>query len=654
MDYAPSLYRIMCGIFGFVLQHPGLSEQRLDSVMEKLFLLSESRGKEAAGAAILTDSRIEVYRQPLPASSMIRRPDFRALWKRSLQRYLEGAGPVVMIGHSRLVTNGLQGVMSNNQPVVKDGIVGIHNGIIVNDDELWRRHPSIRRKWEVDTEVILSLTRLHLQESGGLVTALRRTYSEMEGAASLALLFEDFPVLALCTNTGSLYAYSSCNGEFQAFTSELWILERMLETSGITRDVGYGSVHHVAPGTGRLLQLDLPGSTDFQLGNTDWHKEPLQIGAKRHYVVADHSVADQERRQRLRRCTRCILPETFPLITFDANGVCSVCREYEPVRHQGRDALERLIAPHRRNDGTVDCVVAFSGGRDSSYMLHYVKTELKLNPVAMTYDWGMVTDIARRNQARLTGSMGVEHILVSADIRHKRRNIQRNVLAWLRRPSLGMIPLFMAGDKQYFWHLERIRRQFGVKLAFLGGNPMEKTGFKTGFAGVRETAAGRTYDLPLWRKIQIARYYAKEFLLNPGYLNRSLMDTAHAFYASYVMSHDFVWLYRYIPWDEKVIDETLARLYGWEVATDTDTTWRIGDGTAAFYNYIYFTVAGFSENDTLRSNQVREGLMSRDEALSVAERDNQPRYPTMREYAYQVGFDLDEALYVINSMPKLY
>ena len=103
-----------------------------------------------------------------------------------------------------------------------------------------------------------------------------------------------------------------------------------------------------------------------------------------------------------------------------------------------------------------------------------------------------------------------------------------------------------------------------------------------------------------------------------------------------------------------MINQVLRDEYNWEIARDTDTTWRIGDGTAAFYNYIYYTVAGFSENDTLRSNQVREGMLTREEALKIAEEDNKPRYESMKEYAYLVGFDLDEALYVINSMPKLY
>ena len=50
-----------------------------------------------------------------------------------------------------------------------------------------------------------------------------------------------------------------------------------------------------------------------------------------------------------------------------------------------------------------------------------------------------------------------------------------------------------------------------------------------------------------------------------------------------------------------------------EFAKDSKTSWRIGDGTASFYNYIYYTIAGFTEHDTFRSNQIREGVISRDQ-----------------------------------------
>jgi hypothetical protein len=285
-------------------------------------------------------------------------------------------------------------------------------------------------------------------------------------------------------------------------------------------------------------------------------------------------------------------------------------------------------------------------------MLHYVKEELGMNPVAYTYDWGMVTDLARRNQSRITGDLGIEHIVVSADIRRKRKYIQRNIQAWMKRPNLGMIPIFMAGDKQYFWYASKLRKELGLDLVFFGGNPLEKTGFKTEFAGVRESTP-RPYDIPVTGKLGLASFYGKEFLLSPKYINGSLADTALSFYSSYFMKHDWALFFKYLQYDEKKVDAVLEENYDWEVATDTASTWRIGDGTAAFYNYIYYTVAGFTENDTFRSNQIREGAMDRENALKLVERDNQPRWESMKEYAYQVGIDLDEIVYVINSMKKL-
>ena len=58
------------------------------------------------------------------------------------------------MGHARMVTNGSAESHENNQPVILDGIVCIHNGIIVNDEQLWAAHPDLQRKYEVDTEVL--------------------------------------------------------------------------------------------------------------------------------------------------------------------------------------------------------------------------------------------------------------------------------------------------------------------------------------------------------------------------------------------------------------------------------------------------------------------------------------------------------------------
>jgi hypothetical protein len=363
-------------------------------------------------------------------------------------------------------------------------------------------------------------------------------------------------------------------------------------------------------------------------------------------------------KDRLRRCTKCVLPETMPFIDFDEQGVCAYCRRHRPVAPHGTDKLEALVAPHRRKDGRPDCVVGLSGGRDSTYGLHYIKTVLGMNPIAYTYDWGMVTPIARRNISRICGKLGIEHLWVSADIPQKREWIRKNVDAWLHRPTLGTIPLFMAGDKAYFHFLNKAKEQLGVSLGFLCENPLERTDFKTGFAGVAPMKLDddHAYTMPLANRAKLASYYAKEFIKNPRYFNTSIIDSAMGFAYYYVIKRDYENLYRYIQWDEATIERTLLGEYGFELADDTATTWRIGDGTASFYNYIYYSIAGMTENDTFRSNQIRAGAIERQRALELVDRDSRPRFPSIDWYLRTIGIDrsLEDVLETIERAPKLW
>ena len=162
------------------------------------------------------------------------------------------------------------------------------------------------------------------------------------------------------------------------------------------------------------------------------------------------------------------------------------------------------------------------------------------------------------------------------------------------------------------------------------------------------------FDFGMLKKLKLSSYYLWQFLRNPRYFNSSLLDTLWAYQSSFFIQKRYLMTFDYIRWNEEEVNRTLLGEYNWETATDTRSTWRIGDGTAAFYNYIYHTVAGFTENDTFRSNQIREGDMTRAQAMTHIEEENQPRFDTMRWYAQVIGFDLDEALYVVNNMPRLY
>ena len=142
---------------------------------------------------------------------------------------------------------------------------------------------------------------------------------------------------------------------------------------------------------------------------------------------------------------------------------------------------------------------------------------------------------------------------------------------------------------------------------------------------------------------------------NPSYLNSSLWDSLSGeYYRSFKTKKDYYYIYDYLKWDEQLLEKTLINEYDWEIASDTSTTWRIGDGTAGFYNYIYYTIAGFTEHDTFRSNQVREGVISRSKALELVEKENRPRYQNIAEYLEMLDLDFKSVINKINSVRRLW
>jgi glutamine---fructose-6-phosphate transaminase (isomerizing) len=667
----------MCGIFGLLVgSKSSFDRARLQDVVEGLFELSESRGKESSGLLTIMGDSIEMYKDAIRGSELIRKPVAKAAIHRAANTVGHREHPVLVMGHARMVTNGSSAVHENNQPVIVNGFACIHNGIIVNDEALWKAHPGLGRRFEVDTEVALAITAARRAEGRSLSAAIAETFREMKGANSIALVSTQDDALILASTNGSLFYAVGAERDEMLFASERFILERALEHRALRRLFSLDDVAQVTSGTGRFVPFAFPVPQQFplfdgQAAPSDSHSQrkreivDLQPGVNGGGAAQVHasSLAEVERGlsidfgaiRALRRCSRCLLPETFPFVRYDAHGVCNYCNNHVPLQKKSEMALRTELEPLRRKDGRPDCLVPLSGGRDSCYGIHYVKNVLGMNPVAYTYDWGMVTDLARRNISRMCGALGVEHVLISADIRRKREYVRMNVEAWLKKPHLGTIPLFMAGDKQFFYYADMLRRQMDLGKVIFSMNPLERTDFKVGFCDIDENyGKEKHYNLSIVNKLRLALFYAKHFITNPAYLNASVPDTLGAYISYYFMPKNYLTVFDYIDWDERLITETLLRDYGWETAPDTRSTWRIGDGTAAFYNYIYLRVAGFTENDTFRSNQIREGLITRHQALAKLEEDNRPRVESFKWYCDTVGLEAERTIDAINRIPTMY
>lgn len=603
----------MCGIFGIISK-----TQWPTADLKVLSTHAQQRGRDSSGLIFDDGTQYAVWR----ADHNI----LKLLADRTISESR------IIMGHSRLITNGL----SDNQPVLRDGVGVLHNGIIVNDKDIWQALGKTR-KLQIDSEVIAALAANAIERDGHAENVAATVLEACKGVAACAVVLPRLGKLCLFSNNGSLYVGEK--GECTYFSSEAYPLS----------EIGCAGIRQIRHDG---LLIDIPTTeedfavSDIKIRTENLIPELLLNSEEEKLLIYDvHN---------LRRCTKCVLPETMPYIRFNEVGVCNYCTNYKKLnKPKPKQELFDLVAPYRREIGE-DCIVPFSGGRDSCYALHLIVEELKMKPITYTYDWGMVTDLGRRNISRMCAELGVENIIVADDISRKRRNIRMNLTAWLKKPDLGMINILMAGDKHFFRHVETVKRQTGISLNLWGVNPLETTHFKAGFLGVPpDFEEDKVYSSGAMKQIRYQYLRLKAMTKSPGYFNRSIWDTISGeYYRSFHTKSDYFHVFDYWTWDERLVDQCLA-MYDWEKAPDTKTTWRIGDGTAAFYNYVYYTVAGFSEHDTFRSNQIREGQITREEALVLIEDENRPRYANLKWYLDAVGLDFANVVKTINAIPPL-
>ena len=97
--------------------------------------------------------------------------------------------------------------------------------------------------------------------------------------------------------------------------------------------------------------------------------------------------------------------------------------------------------------------------------------------------------------------------------------------------------------------------------------------------------------MSILNQLKLFGYVGSNLIRSPGYINQSIFDSLGSFASRYIApKRDYYHLFDYYRWDENVINSLLLKEYNWETAIDTQSTWRIGDGTASFYNYIYLMI----------------------------------------------------------------
>ena len=200
-------------------------------------------------------------------------------------------------------------------------------------------------------------------------------------------------------------------------------------------------------------------------------------------MIQNHLEAFYGLPEEVKFCTRCVMSNQRPTsaiefkhtkdskkttMNFDDNGVCDACKTSEIKDNidwgMREDELVKLLDKHRKNDGSYDCLVPGSGGKDSAYQAHVLKYKYNMNPLTVTWPPILYTDYGLQNWRNWLDS-GFDNI-----------SFYRNgkVMKLLTRLSIENLlhpfQTFILGQKNL---APKIAAQHNINLVFYGENEAE-------------------------------------------------------------------------------------------------------------------------------------------------------------------------------------
>jgi len=348
------------------------------------------------------------------------------------------------------------------------------------------------------------------------------------------------------------------------------------------------------------------------------------------------------------RCTRCILPDNYPGITFDAEGVCNYCASYRAPAYLGADALrdkiQSFINARSNNNTDYDCVIGLSGGRDSSYLLYYFVKVLGLRVVAYCADNGFMPEQTKINMQNMAELMDVE--LVVEGHNYQNRCVRQHIKAWMKRPSPGMVGMVCTGCRLAMdVELARFVRERNIPVLAVGTAPMDRESFKK---KILSNDRSDTSSRAMMRGYLSEVAANPRWIVHPACLVTQLQEFYHHYYHGRLRRRRLENVMaiapfdRYVRWEEAEIESKIQTELNWMKHPGTESTWRGDCDIALLKLYLYKKTLGYNDKDEGLSFLVRDGQLSRDEAMSRLQKEGDIADDLIEDLFDRLGLSFSE------------
>lgn len=341
----------------------------------------------------------------------------------------------------------------------------------------------------------------------------------------------------------------------------------------------------------------------------------------------------------LKHCKACNLPETYETIEFDAEGVCNICRQKEykdsaidwPSR---KSQLVQLVEQYR-GKYAYDCIVPFSGGKDSTFTLLYLMKEFKIKPLVVQFNHGFMRQGLLKNNERTFRKLGVDVI-----------NFTPN---WQLVKRLMLEALVRKGD--FCWHCHtgiysypmHVALQQQVPLIFWGEPSSEYTAYydyrDNEIEEVDEEKFNRSTNLGITAE-DMAGMISGDFEFDPRDLQPfsypPMRDLKKLGYRS-------VCLGSYIPWDVKKQVGIIQSELGWQGDQVEGMPWddypyeKIECHLQGVRDYIKYLKRGYSRVTQMTALDLRNDRIKPNEARHLIDQYEGRKPPSLDLFLEYLG-----------------
>lgn len=358
----------------------------------------------------------------------------------------------------------------------------------------------------------------------------------------------------------------------------------------------------------------------------------------------------------MKRCNNCLLPETYPRISFNESGVCNFCTNYKSKNYLGIDCLCSDINSFLENvegrSKDYDCVVGFSGGRDSSYLLYLLKKNTNLRIIAYTSDNGFISESAKQNVRKVTEQLGVNLFLEKSGYLEK--CFSHHFESWMSNPTTPMIGMLCTGCRLGIDNgLVDFARKKKIPVIVTGGTPFEGNRYKQNlFKNDPNNSGMSSFFLG----------YLSQIKKNPRYLtNLSAAEIQfREFLVHYLGKNNaknilFVYPFgTYVHWKEEEVVSTIKNELGWEQDSKSKSTWRSDCDIALLKLYLYKKALGFNDKDDGLSCLIHDGQITRLEALQRLKSEGDVPDSVIYQVVEDFGFSIEKFKAAVEKLEKRY